>query len=248
MAKVDFVQALNNHALEIDEYLAILDEHEKRTQSRLKAVSGGNGGDPRRISEYSLVLRQVFLHRSMELIKAAGFALAHENGYALALGVRAHFETTASIGYLHYRLHSLIGGHISHEVMDKDICTQLLGSRDEGILKLEGADALEAKQILTMLEYADKSVSRHIMGGKANEHKMLLDIYTWLCEFCHPNFHSNKLAFHLNRSEGAFDFRYGSSLEEGEAKILENLFLSAPILLKLFDDIEGLALGVLNGS
>jgi hypothetical protein len=233
------LDAIKAHGLEVDEYLSVLTEQERRALPLVKAASGGVAGDAKRIRELALVLRQTFLHRAIELTKAAGFSLAHENGYALALSVRAHFETTAALGYLHYRLNSMRAGNISPEAMDKDITVLLLGSRDDGILAIEGAEEFEAKQILTMLEYADKSVSRSVLGGKASE-RMLTDIYKWLCEFCHPNFHSNKLAFNLKRDQMAFEFRHGDKLEEVEANIIGNLLISAPIFVHLYDEIEQL--------
>jgi len=233
-------KALEAHGLDVNDFFSALADQEKRALPNIKTSLGGDAGDPKRIREFAFVLRQVLLHRAIELTKAAGVALVHENGYVLALSVRAHFETTASLGYLHYRLNSMREGNISPEVMDRDIGIQLLGSRDAGILAIEGAEGFEAKQILTMLEYADRSVSKHILSGTANEHKMLMDIYRWLCEFCHPNFHSNKLAFDLNPDQGAFEFRHGTPLTYSEANIIGNLLISGPVFVELYDDIERL--------
>lgn len=204
------------------------------------AALGGELGDPKRIRDLALVTRQTFLHRAIELTKAAGVSIANENGYSLALCVRAHFETTAALGYLHSRLRSLQAGNVTPEAVDKDLMVMILGSRDEQTLSIEGADGFEAKQILTMLEHADKSVSKNILGGKANEHKMLMDIYKWLCEFCHPNFHSNNLAFTLAREKGGFKFRHGGRLDDVEANILSYLLISGPIFVHLYDEIEQL--------
>src|SRR5258706_319153 len=104
MNRQEILNAIKAHGLEVDEYLSVLTEQEKRALPLIKAAPGGDAGDAKRIRALALVLRQVLLHRAIELTKAAGFSLAHENGYALALSVRAHFETTAALGYLHSRL------------------------------------------------------------------------------------------------------------------------------------------------
>lgn len=206
----------------------------------LKAAPGRDIGDLGRIREYSIVLRQALLHRATKLTMAAGESLANNNGYSLALNVRAHFETTASIGYLHYRLNSMREGNITPEIMDRDILIQLLGTRDGVLLNQTGANGFEAKQILTMLEYADKSASQHVLGRKSYEHKMLVDIYKWLCEFCHPNFHSNKLAFNLDHKEGTFVFRHEGALDKEEASILVALLISVPVFVAFYDGVEKL--------
>jgi hypothetical protein len=240
MTRDELIESLEAHGVNPREYFAVLAEQETRMVPALKAAPRRDFGDLARIREYSTVLRQTLLHRAIKLTKAAGESLASNNGYALALSVRAHFETTASIGYLHYRLNSMRQGNITPEIMDRDIVVQLLGTRDSELLSRAGADGVEAKQILTMLEYADMSVSQYVLGGRSNEHKMLMDIYRWLCEFCHPNFHSNKLAFDLDGKEGTFVFRHEGALDKDEASILGNLFISAPVFVALYDGIEQL--------
>jgi hypothetical protein len=166
-----------------------------------------------------------------------------ENGYALALSVRAHFETTAVLGFLHHRLTSLKAGNISAEVMHHDLLVQLLGSRDKDILATQGAEPFAAKQILSMLENADKAVSKHILGGTSKQHTLLKSSYEWLCEFCHPNFHSNKLAFRLNREQSSFEFRHGSPLDNVEANIVNYLLISGPVFVHLYDELGVLVAG-----
>lgn len=222
------------------EYEEAYSELSRRTESMIRALPGGEWGEPRRIREFSLVLRQVLLHRAIKLFEGAINALIHDNAYSMALSVRGHFETTAAIGYLHNRLASLQEGNLAQVTVDKDIVTQILGTRDEELLKEAGEDALEAKQVLSMLEYADKSVSRHIMDGATKEHVMLMDIYKWLCEFSHPNYHSNSVAFSLDKEKGEFSFTHNSQILEREAKVIENILLSSPIFTELYDRIENL--------
>ncbi len=93
---------------------------------------------------------------------------------------------------------------------------------------------------MKMLQYADKSISQYVLNGKAKEHLVLTDCYEWLCEFCHPNFHSNTLAFDLDKEKEAFIFRYDLPLRERDVKIFEYILLSTDIFITLFDQITGL--------
>jgi len=202
----------------------------------------GEWGDLRRIRQYSLVLRQVLLHRAINLFSGSFVALLDNNAYSMTLSIRGHFETTAAIGYLHSRLNSLAEGNLKARIVDHDIAVLLLGTRDKKILKFDAAvnNEMEARQILDMLKYADRSVSKYILQGTANEHIMLTDCYEHLCEFSHPNFHSNTAAFELREEEKKFYFNHNKSLDDKFFKLIDNLLISNPFFIELFDKIEGL--------
>ncbi len=236
----DIREEFESRGIDAEDYKSSYNDLLARTENRIRVRPRDHWGDLRAIREYALVLRQVLLHREIKLFEGSVNALINDNGYSMVLSIRGHFETTAAIGYLHNRLTSLGQGHLSPEVVDQDIVTQLLGSRDEMILGSAGKkfDVAEAKQVLTMLEYADKSVSKHILGGVAKEHTILMDIYKWLCEFSHPNFHSNTLAFTLDKEKQDFHFSYGSKLSGKEAGLIENILISSPIFQELYDRIE----------
>ena len=185
-----------------------------------------------RIRKNALTYRQVLLHRAILLFEGSLYALSENNPYSMSLSIRAHFETTAALGYLHNRLNSLNKGTIKAEVVDQDLCAQLLGSRHETL-----SDAPEPKQILTMLEYADKSISKHILGGSVRQYDILSDCYIFLCEFSHPNFHSNSVAIDLDKSVPAYKFRYGKAMRDNEFNLIEYLLLSTPLFIELFDSL-----------
>lgn len=184
---------------EVDKYEAVHRELLARIGMICEASPGGDWGDAKRIRAYSLVLRQVLLHRAIKLFEGALSALTSDNVYAMALTIRGHFETTGALGYLHKRLDSLSQGSLDPKVVDKDICTQLLGRRD-GVIQ----EAPEAKQVLSLLEHADRTVSKNVLGGTAKQYDILTDCYTFLCEFSHPNFHSNSISFDFNRDTHQF--------------------------------------------
>jgi hypothetical protein len=117
--------------------------------------------------------------------------------------------------------------------VDEDIMTQILGTRDTKI-----SQAMPPKQILSMLEYADVSVSKKILGGQTKEHTILRESYDFLCEFAHPNFHSNKLAFDLDRSRNRFVFRYEERMHAEAFSTIGYLLLSLPLHVELHDGID----------
>jgi hypothetical protein len=116
---------------EVKEYENAYRELIARIEKICKASPKGDCGSPKRIREYSLVLRQVLLHRAIKLFEGALLALALDNAYTMTLAIRGHFETTGALGYLHKRLDSLSRGKLDPKVVDQDICTQLLGRRDK---------------------------------------------------------------------------------------------------------------------
>lgn len=211
-----------------------------RAVESLFVESKGECGDSRRIREYSLAYRQVLLHRAINLFLGSLTSLAENNAYSMVLSIRGHFETTAALGYLHNRLISLKDGNLDAVVVDHDVCVLLLGTRDKEILKSEKArqNAMDSKHVQDMLEYADKSVSRHILQDIAKAHSMLTECYNHLCEFSHPNFHSNSAAFELKREEKKFYFKHNKSLEDDYFMLIYYLLISNPLFIELFDMVK----------
>ena len=221
-----------------DELREILDAYElliSRAEEAQKAFPGEDYGEPHRIRANSLVYRQVLLHRSICLLEGAVRAAVDENLYSMALNVRGHFETTASLGYLHRRLQSLKRGDISPETLDRELCVQLLAVRHESV-----PQAPDPKNILSLFEHADKSVGISLLSGARKKYYILKDSYEYLCEFCHPNFHSNSVAIELDKSVPEFKFRHGKPMRDQEFELIGYLLLSAPIFVALFDQIPDL--------
>lgn len=229
-----------DRGMDASEVVTSYNELTSRIKESISANPQGELGDSRRIREYSLVLCQVLLHRAIKLFSGSLTALLDDNTYSMVLSIRGHFETTAALGYLHYRLNSLSEGNLDAEVVDRDISKQLLGSRDKELLESAGEDAIEAKQIMDMLEYADRSVSKHLLQGTAKEHVHLTNSYKFLCEFCHPNFYSNAIAFELNKEEKKFYFMYNKSIRKREFELIDYLLAGNPIFVELFDTVKEL--------
>ena len=194
---------------------------------------GGDLGDQNRIRFYAIAYRQVLLHRAISLFEGSVQAAIDENAYVMILAVRATFETTAALGYLHNRLSSLAAGNLEATQVDEDIMTQILGTKDTYI-----PQAMPPKHILSMLKYADVSVSKKILDEQAKEHTILRESYDFLCEFAHPNFHSNKLAFDLDKSRQRFVFRNEKRMQDNAFSTIGYLILSSALHVDLHDGID----------
>lgn len=218
---------------DVQEFRDLDNALQARIESECSIPQSGKWGDPARICAYARALRQVLLHRTIAVFEGTLRALSDENAYMMLLAIRAQFETTAAIGYLHNRLHSLGRGDLDAIKVDQDIMAQLLGTKDKCI-----PQAMPPKQILSMLEYADESVSKRILGGKSKEHTMLRESYDFLCEFAHPNFHSNKIAFNLDKLGKRVVLRHHEPMRDDEFGIVHYSLISTPIHIELHDAIE----------
>lgn len=204
-----------------------------RVVSHCEVPEGGERGDLVRIRAYAVAYRQVLLHRVILLFEGSLNAAINENAHVMILAIRAFFETTAALGYLHNRLSSLAAGNLEAAKVDEDIMAQILGTRDTTITQ-----AMPPKQILSMLEYADMSVSRKILGGSKKEHKILRESYDFLCEFAHPNFHSNSISFDLDRERKRFMFHFEEKMPDKAFSIIGYLLLASPLHVELHDGID----------
>lgn len=211
-----------------------LKELKSLRESPLKVPKHGVLGEPTRIRQYSFALRQILLHRVILLFEGSLHAAIQNNPYTMILSIRGLFETTAALGFLHYRLYSLHDGNLEPADVDNSIMVQLFGSKEIEM-------APDPKNVLSMLEYADKSVSKHVLEGKSGEHKMLSDCYEYLCEFSHPNFHSNALSFELDKGKNEITVDYDGDMKSRGFDILAYLLIGAPLFQNLYNLIDDLA-------
>jgi hypothetical protein len=178
----------------------------------------------------SKVLRQALLHRADCLIVGAGAMLLSKNVYGMALAARGHVEATAVLGFFCNRVHNFANGNIDFDRFEDDIADAVLGAHNELFTR-----ANKPQNISACIEKGDKFLNTQILEGKRN---VLAECYAWLSEFAHPNFCSNKTAFHLDKQKQTMVFRHGGDLQEGDFQLLGYLELSAMIFPKLFDYFE----------
>jgi hypothetical protein len=115
------------------------------------------------------------------------------------------------------------------------LVVQLLGVHHENF-----PQAPDPINILSQLEYADRSVNTSVIGATAKQYNILKDSYEYLCEFARPNFHSNSVAIDFDKSIPEFRFRHRQAVRDNEFKLIGYLLLSAPTFVDLFDQIPAL--------
>jgi hypothetical protein len=193
-------------------------------------------GDPDRLTAEqraklnSQLLKQVLVHRAERLMIATGQMFDSKNLYGLALIVRGHIEALAMLGYFARRLESLHKKNIDFERFEEDIANGLLGAKDAIFDK-----AKAPVNILTCLEHADKHLDAELFGKKT---EMFQEIYTWLSEFAHPNFCSNKTAFVLDKKAGRMLLRKEEETRDDHFQMLNSLCMSADMFSWLLTDFS----------
>jgi hypothetical protein len=191
--------------------------------------------DTRHIELNVLAYRQMLLHRSIMLFEAALQSAERENVYSLTLNIRGHFEATAAAGFVTKRLIAVRSNNISLVDFGKSMATLILGSKS---VKPEFG-APSPKQVMSMLDETDKIVDTMFLRQPKGA-MILRNSYEFLCEFAHPNFHSNSCSFDLDKSADLLRFRHGVRMRPNEDGLIEYLLLSSPIFLLLFDGLPEL--------
>jgi uncharacterized protein (UPF0297 family) len=193
-------------------------------------------GDPDRLTAKQRaklncrLLQQVLVHRTERLMIATGQMFDSKNVYGLALIVRGHIEAVASLGYFARRLDSLHKENIDFERFEEDIANGLLGAKDAIFDR-----AKAPVNILTCLEQTDKHLDAELFSKKE---EMFQEIYTWLSEFAHPNFCSNKTAFTLDKETGRILLRKEEETRDDHIQMLKWLCVSANMFSWLLTDFS----------
>jgi hypothetical protein len=241
------LRTLLNESGHTDLYDALLSTYGDLLARRLPHVDYPEDGREDNVSQLKfncLVCQQSLLHRAVRLFEGALYVLQDKNIYALALCVRAHFETTAAMGYLHRRLTSFIKGHITFSVFYGDVATALLGCRHKSVTYKR-----DPKSVMSQLDEADKFVDRELLARHGDRCRgFLRDDYEFLSEFCHPNFHSNLISYEVDRSTGRFAFRYDNEPRNEETSLIGYLDISNPLFVWLFDEFGNLIPQVTQGK
>jgi hypothetical protein len=174
------------------------------------------------------LLKQVLIHRADRLITATGQMLPAKNLYGMALTARGYIETVAMLGYFAKRLLALSKGNIDFARFELDIANGLMGAKHNLFDK-----ANAPVNILTCVENADKHLDAEFFGKKT---KMMEDLYTWLSEFAHPNFCSNRTAFNLDKATGRMILRADDAIGEDHFQTLTTVEMVAGAFTWLLKD------------
>jgi len=121
---------------------------------------------------------QMLLRRAKSLFFGIDNAIKTENVIQLALCVRSHFEVTGAAGYLLHNINKFISNDLNEKELD-----DILAKMNLGFKPTTKKHPYESVNVITMIKAADK-----ILNIKLEEEKnALMDSYSWLSEFCHPN-------------------------------------------------------------
>lgn len=175
------------------------------------------------------LLKQGLCYRAMSLVRSEISLIESHNLLGLALITRGHIETTAQLGYFCDRLFSLKQGNITFDSFHKKLAETLMGASHEMF-----TSAPKPLNILKCLEKADKHFAR--LSGEENQ-KMLYDCYSWLSDYCHPNFLSSASSYVLDRSTGTMRFSHGEGLHEDDMDLVGYLDISCVAFNMFFDDM-----------
>jgi hypothetical protein len=131
------------------------------------------------------------------------------------------------LGFFCNQVDTFSKGNIDFQRFETDIADAVMGAQHELFTR-----ANKPQNILASIEKGDKFLNAHVFKKETN---MLADCYAWLSEFAHPNFCSNKTAFHLDKDKKAMVFRHDGELQESDFQLVGHLELSAKMFPKLFD-------------
>jgi hypothetical protein len=193
-------------------------------------------GDPDKLTDRQraklncTLLKQVLIHRAERLVLACGQMFESKNLYGLALAARGHIEVVAVLGYMTRRLDSLQKGNIEFSRFEDDIANGLMGAIDD-VFK----EAKAPVNILTAIEHADKFFDAELFKEKK---QVLRELYSWLCEFAHPNFCSNKSAYDLDKETGRMVLRKVDTISEDHFQMLVTLSMSGDFLQWLIGQFD----------
>lgn len=177
-----------------------------------------------------IVLQQSLLHRSEKLTLSLAPLISYHNVYGLALLIRAHYESTALLGYFCYRLNSFAKQSISFDDFQFDLGNSLVSSKHSHFKK-----APDPRNILNCIDRADKFLTKKLGYGIPN---IIADNHGWLSEFCHPNFLSLSAAVQVDEDNDTMVFRHDGVIRTREVNLLGYVNISINLFIQLFDSFE----------
>jgi hypothetical protein len=92
------------------------------------------------------------------------------------------------------------------------------------------------KQVMTLLDEADKTINASILKGGGKQ-SVLRDSYEYLCEYAHPNFHSNNVSYEIDKTIDEMRFKYGEKMTDYNCELLRYLIISNTMFCILFGDL-----------
>jgi hypothetical protein len=201
---------------------------------RIKIIVQQHSKGKRMLGQNGILYLARISHRSNFLFSGFIDNISKKNSAVLFLILRAHIETTASLGYFLYNLKKYYEGTLSFNDINHILYRLSCGSKDIDYRK--GKPAIpEAVNVLTMIDSSDKLIPSEIEETTKDD-KPFSKIYTDLSECCHPN--SLGLLYGVVVAKGEqFHFSEKPSLGTTEQFyfLIENMILDCYLFFKFYD-------------
>ena len=178
---------------------------------------------------------QLLLYRSKTLIEGSIISLNNKRILTCLLAVRAHFETTGSIGYFYKRLASYYEGNLDFNRIDDDLLRL-----SHGATSLEIKDLPKPINVLNMIDASDELMNKSIFGGKPPHKKMLRTFYEELCDFCHPNFQGTTSGADIIHAEKAIVYHKTDRIDDRDLTFFFHLGMTSRLFLHFYASTRSL--------
>ncbi len=213
-----------------------LDEHKKFFIHKTTLCEELDGCQERnKLFGYNAIrLIQLLLYRSKSLIEGSIITLNNKRILSSILSVRAHFETTGSIGYLLKRLSSYYSGTIDFERIDDDLFRLLLGSTT-----IENPKVPNPINVLDLIDAVDYLIRRLFKSKKPHE-KRFRELYEDLCDFCHPNFQGITSGQDIIEEEQAVIYHETDRIDDIGFTFFFHLNISATLFIFIYQEVTKL--------
>ncbi len=186
--------------------------------------------DPKILFGYNaLKFIQLLLYRSKALIEGSIVSLNNKSILTCLLAVRAHFETTGSIGFLLKRLKSYYEGNIDFSRIDDDLLRLALGATT-----IEIPDVPKPINVLNMIDTVDDLMNKCVYGGKPPDKKMFRTFYEDLCDFCHPNFQGTTSGADIIHDEKAVVYHKTDYIDDRDLIFFFHISMSSRLFLYFY--------------
>ena len=171
----------------------------------------------------------MLLYRSKSLLEGSIAALNNKSILTCLLSVRAHFETTGSIGFLLKRLNSYYEGNIDFNRIDDDLLRLTLGATT-----IEIPDVPKPINVLDMIDAIDHLMNKLIFGGNPPDKKMFRTFYEELCDFCHPNFQGTTSGADIIHEEKAVVYLKSDYIDDRDLIFFFHIAMSSRSFLHFY--------------
>jgi len=218
-----------------EEAYAILETITADYQKRnIKVVQKNPSKGKRSLGQNGITYLARISHKSKFLFSGFIDNISTRNSAVLYLILRAHLETTASLGYFLHNLKKYYNKELTYKDIDTLLYRLSAGSRHPDYRK-ERPSVPESVNVLTTIEACDKLLPSQ-WEGTTKDDKLFSTIYTELSEVCHPN--SMGLLFGtlmIKRAQVHFSERPSLGPTDNFYYLIEKLIMTCSFYFMFYD-------------